>query len=206
MVRALLQAAGVDLAGLKVRTNDVRFVPDGIEYTTTIDGFTRPMDGDDTVTEQVDQLRATIVQAMSESFAQVDSDDAWVSVTTKAPRRLSTPEEQIAWARARKLSTFSFRLPPVYLSCPIVAHNSLDDFLADSSRLERPYQEVEFHGTYRWCPDCMDGCHCLDFVEVLGIDPHGHDEDMRCIWCQLTGRAPYEARIAGAMIGEGLDL
>ena len=118
---------------------------------------------------------------------------------------MTTPEEQIAWARARKLRTFSFRLPKMYVCCPSVASNTLDDFL-DRLRLEHPHQEVTFHGTWRWCPDCMDGCHCLDFVEVLGAEEQGHDDDMSCVWCRVNGRAPYEARLAGAMIGEGTDL
>jgi hypothetical protein len=121
------------------------------------------------------------------------------------PDVLSTPEGQLAWARARKLWTFAFALPVTYVCCPGVATNSLEDWL-DPSRFNHPEREVQFHGTYRWCPDCMDGCHCLDFVEVLGTEEQGHDEDMSCVWCRFTGRAPYEARLAGAMIGEGVDL
>lgn len=119
---------------------------------------------------------------------------------------LKSHQEQLDWARARKLATYSFRLPVMYLVCPDEARNKHDDFLDDPQRLKQPYQEVVVHAFNRWCGDCMDGCHCPDIAEALGGDDYGHDEDMSCVWCRVHGRAPYEARLSGAMLGEGVDL
>ncbi|KOV81802.1 hypothetical protein [Nocardia sp. NRRL S-836] len=192
-VRALLKTAGVDLTGLKARTHVARSGPAGVEYMTTVTGFTRPMNGDDTVTEQVDQVRSAIVETLSESFTDVKSDYGWVSVTT----RLMTIEEALAWAQRREDLLYGNRYP-MFVCCPDEAWNDPED----------PWQtpEVQFHGTHRWCLTCMSGCHCLNFVQVLGTEEQGHDDHMRCVWCRATGRAPYEARLAGAMIGEGIDL
>lgn len=119
---------------------------------------------------------------------------------------MRTAQDQIARARRRRLRRkYGFALPVMYICCPDVAHNDPDDW-TDTSPLAHPRREVQFHGTCRWCPTCMSGCHCLDFVEVLGTEEHGHDDDMSCVWCRVNDRAPYEARLAGALLGEGGDL
>jgi hypothetical protein len=79
-VLTALQAAQVEITDLEVRTSKIST---GV-LQTTVRGFTRPMDGDQTVTDQVDRARAQIADTLGATFSAVDSNYGWVSVTTTA--------------------------------------------------------------------------------------------------------------------------
>lgn len=76
-VREVLQRAGVDLAGIRIWTT--RIATGTLQ--TLVSGFTRPMTGDETVTAQVDVIRARIADELGAVFSAVDSNYGWVSVT-----------------------------------------------------------------------------------------------------------------------------
>jgi hypothetical protein len=77
-VLAVLQDADVEITDLEVRTTRIKT---GV-LQTTVRGFTRPMDGDPAVTEQVDRARAQLADVLGATFSAVDSNYGWVSVTT----------------------------------------------------------------------------------------------------------------------------
>jgi hypothetical protein len=53
---------------------------------------------------------------------------------------------------------------------------------------------------------CFEHCHCADYAHALSDGDYGHDPDMCCPWCTGRGLPPYDARITGALPGEGMDL
>lgn len=73
------------------------------------------------------------------------------------------------------------------------------------SVLARLRRQVRNDRRHFW-QGCDTECHCADIAQALAEDDYGHDPDMCCRWCSAQGLPPYDARVSGALPGEGHDL